>query len=280
MKIGASDISKIYLAGQPIAKLACDNVEVYFASEDTPPTPPPPPQNIVRGTLLDGTSSFSFKINNTDVQATVYQEDGKTKFEYEWTGGTLTTLQNAFSGKTALVSIDEWTLPTEDMPKTSATTQFMFDSCANLEEPFWLPGMTVPGKKYICKCSGLTATTLVIPPTITATSEGCYAHLKSITSLVLPPTLATLELNALIGNDHVIAYDIPATVTAIRGGAMAECTLLEEVTVRNPVPPSLASSVFLSSPALRRIYVPAESVAAYKAASGWSSYASYIMAIP
>lgn len=242
----------------------------------------PVPQNIVRGTLVNGTSSFTFKINNSDVTATVYQEDGKTKFEYEWTGGTITTLANAFSGKTALVSIDEWSLPTDDMPKTSATTQFMFDSCRNLIEPFWLPGMTVPGKKYICKCSGLTATTLVIPPTITATSEGCYAHLKSITNIVLPPTLATLELNALIGNSHVTSYDIPATVTDIKQGAMAECTLLEEVTVRNPVPPSLtsASSVFSSSPALRRIYVPAESVNAYKSASGWSSYSAYIMAIP
>jgi hypothetical protein len=53
---------------------------------------------------------------------------------------------------------------------------------------------------------------------------------------------------------------------------------LLSLTINAVVPPSLNGYVFLGSS--YPIYVPSESVETYKAASGWSDYASRIQAIP
>ena len=55
---------------------------------------------------------------------------------------------------------------------------------------------------------------------------------------------------------------------------------LTNVTVEAITPPSLGHSVFLDTSSSLVIYVPAESVEAYKTATNWSDYASKIQAIP
>jgi len=57
------------------------------------------------------------------------------------------------------------------------------------------------------------------------------------------------------------------------------CSSLEEITIYATTPPSY-SGTFTGCSKLAHIYVPAESVEDYKAASGWSSWSSKIEAIP
>ena len=45
-------------------------------------------------------------------------------------------------------------------------------------------------------------------------------------------------------------------------------------------PPALANSNAFTANNINKIYVPAASVNAYKTASNWSTFASYIEAIP
>lgn len=72
-------------------------------------------------------------------------------------------------------------------------------------------------------------------------------------------------------------YIIPATVTSI--GQLAFYNRGSFTYYCYPVnPPTFGSSVFYDTPLA--IYVPAESVEAYKAASGWSTYTNVIQAIP
>jgi len=60
-----------------------------------------------------------------------------------------------------------------------------------------------------------------------------------------------------------------------------DCSNLISVTILATTPPTLnSSSEFNNNATGRKIYVPSESVETYKAASSWSSYASYIEAIP
>lgn len=68
------------------------------------------------------------------------------------------------------------------------------------------------------------------------------------------------------------------SVTNIGAIAFSGCTSLEKVTIYSTVPPNIDSFVFGSSTC--PIYVPAASVAAYKAASRWSTYKSRIQPIP
>ena len=94
---------------------------------------------------------------------------------------------------------------------------------------------------------------------------------------------------------------IPNSVTTIGNGAFWYCTALASVTIGNGVktigrraftmtkltsvtvlaatPPSLVSGAFDNHAASLLIYVPAASVAAYKAAAGWNEYADRIAAI-
>ena len=68
-------------------------------------------------------------------------------------------------------------------------------------------------------------------------------------------------------------------VTSIGDWAFYNCGALAEITL-GATPPTLGENVFASCEALTSIYVPAESVDAYKAAEGWSAYADKIKPIP
>ena len=72
---------------------------------------------------------------------------------------------------------------------------------------------------------------------------------------------------------------IPDSVTTIGNEAFWYCESLTSVTVEATIPPALGSGVF-SFTNYCPIYVPAGSVNDYKSASGWSTYASRIQAIP
>lgn len=103
---------------------------------------------------------------------------------------------------------------------------------------------------------------------------------RSITSISIPYGITTIGTTAFAGCTLLASISIPYGITTIDTGAFADCTLLASVTVQSVTPPSLGSGVFSGTSQNLVIYVPAESVDTYKAASGWSSYASRIQAIP
>jgi len=61
--------------------------------------------------------------------------------------------------------------------------------------------------------------------------------------------------------------------------AFNECRNLVSITVNATTPPTLGDSAFYHTADRLRIYVPSESVEAYKTADGWRNYASIIQAI-
>lgn len=69
--------------------------------------------------------------------------------------------------------------------------------------------------------------------------------------------------------------EVPATVTNIGAGFVAGCTALEAIVLRNPTPATLGASPFGNTKNCP-IYVPDESVTAYREASGWNAYADRI----
>lgn len=72
---------------------------------------------------------------------------------------------------------------------------------------------------------------------------------------------------------------IPSSVTSISQYAF-DATSLANVTVLATIPPIAGENIFSRHAQEFKIYVPASSVDAYKAASGWSTYADSIQAIP
>ena len=69
---------------------------------------------------------------------------------------------------------------------------------------------------------------------------------------------------------------IPDSVTTIGDGAFAGCRSLTSVYCKATTPPAGGSSMFYNNASGRKIYVPMESVEAYKSAEYWKNYADAI----
>ena len=89
------------------------------------------------------------------------------------------------------------------------------------------------------------------------------------------------------GSTSLQVLDFPSTLTEIRDRAFDGCTALKSLIFRSATPPTLytpgqtnALDTLYSVNTSFKIYVPSANVNAYKAATGWSTYANLIQAIP
>ena len=82
------------------------------------------------------------------------------------------------------------------------------------------------------------------------------------------------------GCSNLETIEIGTGITSIDTYAFNTCSKLKTITVKATTPPTLGANAFNATITGRKIYVPADSVATYKATSGWSTYADDIEAIP
>ena len=125
--------------------------------------------------------------------------------------------------------------------------------------------------------TGLTA--IRIPNSITSIEEGTFALCDKLEEVILPEGLVSLGNQAFLKCYGLKTITIPSSVTNIGSNAFLLCSALSSVTVKAVVPPVASSGLFGMS-GIQNIYVPAESVEAYKTAPVWSDYANLIQAIP
>ena len=78
----------------------------------------------------------------------------------------------------------------------------------------------------------------------------------------------------------IVSVSIPNSVTNIGSNAFNACSGLQSITSLATTPPYLGYDAFYDITNNCPIYVPSESVEAYKTANNWSTYASRIQAIP
>ena len=102
-------------------------------------------------------------------------------------------------------------------------------------------------------------------------------HQTSLCEITLPPNLTEIQGNSLRGVENITEITIPAKVMRFLGGyEIAGCPKLNKVTMLPVTPPSISSTSGFYG---KDIYVPAESLEAYKTANVWSAYADRIFAI-
>ena len=116
---------------------------------------------------------------------------------------------------------------------------------------------------------------------VTYIGYGAFRYCDSLTSIDIPSSVTNIGERAFQNCTSLTIVNIPSGVTTIGDRAFDYCTGLTSVTVEATTPPALGtySGVFNDTNDCP-IYVPSESVETYKAASGWSIYASRIQAIP
>ena len=120
--------------------------------------------------------------------------------------------------------------------------------------------------------------TLTTPTIIKYAMFGDLGGNIPISNIEIPSNIETIGDSAFFMCTKLTSVVIPSNVTKIDAQAFAYCEL-SSVTVEATTPPTAYETSFRYIESNLVIYVPSESVDAYKAAEGWSYYASKIQAI-
>ena len=120
---------------------------------------------------------------------------------------------------------------------------------------------------------------------VTIIGEKAFTSNSKIESVVIPSSVTRIEGSAFGGCSSLESIVIPSSVVYIGGFAFGECSSLVEVIVNSQIPPELyynsaagEYTSFIKNAPGRLFKVPSGSVNTYKAATGWSYYASEIVA--
>ena len=154
------------------------------------------------------------------------------------------------------------------------------------------------GDRAFYYCSGLTSITL--SSSVTSIGESAFENCRGLRNVNIQGgsignsafyncykiTSCTIGNGVTSIGDASFAYCSGMTnctigngVTSIGEAAFWWCHALTSITIEATTPPSLGDSVFKNTN-ISAIYVPSASVDTYKSATGWSTYASRIQAIP
>ena len=120
--------------------------------------------------------------------------------------------------------------------------------------------------------------TVEIGDCVTSIDNSAFQSCSSLSSVTIPNSVTSIGINAFMSCTSLTSCTIGSGVTSIGDSTFYECTGLTSITINATVPPSVSWGTFDGS---YPIYVPSESVEAYKTADVWKFvYASRIQAIP
>ena len=125
-------------------------------------------------------------------------------------------------------------------------------------------------------CASLTS--LIMGNSVTRIDNNAFEHCSGLSNVLFSHTITTIGGYAF-RNCNLNTVNLGKNIINIGDFAFNNCRNLINFRIATNIPPSISSGTFINVP-FQVIYVPASSVEAYKTASGWSSYASKIQAIP
>ena len=127
---------------------------------------------------------------------------------------------------------------------------------------------------------GRGITSIYIPDSVTSIGDHAFYEC-GLTSVTIPDSVTSIQHYAFYGC-NLTSVTIPNSVTSIGSFSFAHCDSLIDVYCKSTIPPKPSIDqyywwAFTFNAADRKIYVPRNSVSAYKTATYWSDYASSIV---
>ena len=116
---------------------------------------------------------------------------------------------------------------------------------------------------------------------VTAVKDYAFFGCSVLSSVLFSEVLSSIGMHAFESCRTITSITLPSSITSIGRDAFYNCTTLKEVCCLATTPPQSIEyygrwTAFDLNAADRKIYVPFESIDAYKSAFGWSNYADYI----
>ena len=163
----------------------------------------------------------------------------------------------------------------------------IIDKTINSFAPAGLSEYTIPdnvttiGESAFSSCSSITRVT--IGDSVTTIGGSAFSGCSSLTRITIGDSVTTIGGSAFSGCSSLTRITIPDRVTAIGDRAFSYCSSLTSVYCKAITPPATILCnygtwyAFYGNSSERKIYVPMESVEAYKSAEYWSDYADDIV---
>ena len=218
--------------------------------------------------------------------------------------------EGTFSSCTGLISVGPAGSGADVEIPNNVTTidDYAFSGCTGLTSIKLPDTVTSFGDKIFRSCTGLTSigpigsgADVELSTKMTDTGYEMFRNCTGLVTVEFPANIKIIERNTFSGCTGLVNIEFPETITRIRDDAFNGCTGLTEITIRGSATmiesrvfqgctslsiitvlaetPQYCDSSAFSSANISEIRVPAGSVDAYKSASGWSNYASKIVAI-
>ena len=140
--------------------------------------------------------------------------------------------------------------------------------------------LTSIGERAFSGCSSLTSVTFGENSKLTSIGEWAFEHCSSLTSVTFGENskLTSIGEGAFEYCSSLTSIELPSGVTSIGSSAFFYCFNLTSISCHAESVPETDPSAFRTCNLKMVIYVPEQSVDAYKAASPWNEYT--ILAMP
>ena len=140
----------------------------------------------------------------------------------------------------------------------------VFKGCGSLTSISIPNSVTSIGNFAFFYCTNLTSIT--IPNSVTCIGDDVFECCGSLTSISIPNSVTSLGENAFSFCLGLTSITIPNSVTSLGENAFFFCLGLTSITFEGSTPPEFGKDVFYSVNKSTPVYVPANSIEAYKEA--------------
>lgn len=203
-----------------------------------------------------------------------------------WNISAVTNISSVFSSCYSLTNLDVSRWDTSSVTNMASA----FNSCSslkNLDVSDWDTSSVVNMGSMFIYCNALASLDVSNWNTSSVTTIGnMFQNCYSLTSLDVSnwdfSNIITTASNSIFGSCYSLhgSLTFPSSLTYVGTSCFSNCRGLYEWHFLATTPPTLANTnAFgnMTDYGGKKIYVPAESLEAYKTATNWSTYASYMI---